>query len=405
MATKIILYMYLSMLIGGTLLNISGVTPFNLGVVFSVIFIFFKLELVMRDSLTRKYVYILGFFWLNTLLTTLFSKDIGFSAKYLFYYFSMCIVMLLSLTVIRYKTVEAVIKVMLIFIAIFSVTTLMEVFAGFRFVTPATSGFIDTNIPLGFFGNPNGLACVMVILFCFTYAWLDYKNFIYTKYAVMSGTFMVLFFAMSRAALVIAIAYLLIYYVYGIKNDKISIKKTIAFCVIIALLIFPAIDLTYNFANDTENVINRSVDKFSGVFNLYDTSVDESSHIRVEMIKYVFYNFDEFLFGQGAGMGQVIMINESGFNINPHNLMLELYMDGGVIGILTFACMYIFLITDLLNVVACENISEHRRNMSVASLIVLVTYPVLTSINSGTIGWPAMYIPLSFALMNIVAEN
>lgn len=401
-----LIYMYISILIGG-LMNVSGISPFNLGIPIIAIVGISQVQNITKSAKTRKYAVLIVILLLDMILTSLLSERIQFSLKYLFYYFSFCALMLISLAVKNAGIIRKMLKILLGFQLLFLLVVFVEIFYGFRFVQPTTDLFVSQLIPIGFFGNANGFASTIFITFGLLYYSLISSEYRYTAYMLVFIVCITLYATMSRGCIVAYVLYLICIFFIGKGTIKTVLKTSLILLLTILLIIsITGILGIDGLDSDKQAVIDRNITKLYSIENMYDLTIDNSNNIRVDMIKYVVYNFEEFIIGKGPGMSQYIMINSSGFSMNPHNLWLELYMDGGLLGLGIFVTIYFVLIRDLYGIIRSRLLDKSLNGAATASLLTLFIYPIISAINSGNIGFSTMYIPFSFSMMIIaIAEE
>lgn len=398
MGEILILYIYVASLIG-RLISISVITPFNVGIFIATLYGLYKIKTIFRNTQVRKYVFIIYVFFFSLLFTSLFSDDYATSLKWLFYYFSFCILLIISLLVRSRETIKRILNLLFIFQVIYLGIALLEVTLGIRFVDISNDTFINNAIPVGFSGNANGLASVMVISFSLIYFSLTSTKL---KYIALISSSVVLMLTMSRGCVIAFAMYIILYFLFQLKNKKINFSNSYKFAVA-SLLVVAICIVAYNnnLSEDAENVLNRSLMKVSLVPSMYDLNVDESTNIRASIIYYVLNDWEKFIFGKGPGMSHIVTIQHSGFSTNPHNLWLELYIDGGIATLGIFLGLYLLILNDLYKILQKNYLDDINSNFVRASILTLIIYPIISVINSGVFGSAMMYLPFSFALINI----
>jgi len=128
--------------------------------------------------------------------------------------------------------------------------------------------------------------------------------------------------------------------------NKNKLLKTL-FITIPLLIIFIFTGI-YQFYDKISLLLERSVYRISLIINGIgeNTNMGESVHVRINQmgfaIKSIFNNLQSFFIGYGFGSFGIMYSGEDG-RLYPHNILLEIWFELGIIGLLIF-CVFLFFI-------------------------------------------------------------
>lgn len=157
----------------------------------------------------------------------------------------------------------------------------------------------------------------------------SYKLFI--KFPIFLTLFYTLIITGARGPIIFLIFSFLIYYGYSFfltKNYKKNIIKVISFVFVTSFILS-----TFNFKT-FDSIFERTISRLDALNSIQN---DESANSRLQYIQFINSKMDHNHFFQGFGFGSY-GIEEIGKDIRhyPHNIILEIYFELGIIGILIF---------------------------------------------------------------------
>jgi len=181
------------------------------------------------------------------------------------------------------------------------------------------------------------------------------EEVVFTKRLDVVVVVMVVFVMMllgARGPVIFALIVYALYYLNSIHVIKFTVKKkTIWWMVMGAVFLLVAIVLMTRF-EATETLLNRSIYRFTSLVKsaLFGESQDHSAHVRILLMQQamegIFQNIGSFFFGYGIGSFGII---SQGFDIRlyPHNMILEIWFELGLIGLALFLAWIVFVLSEL----------------------------------------------------------
>ena len=156
----------------------------------------------------------------------------------------------------------------------------------------------------------------------------------------------------ARGPVIFALLVYALYYLNSIRVIKFTVKKkTFWWMGIGVVFILAAVFLMTRF-EITETLLSRSVYRFSSLLEgaISGDSPDHSAHVRMLLIKEafdgIFQNIGSFIFGYGIGSFGIIT---GGLDIRmyPHNMILEVWFELGMIGLSLFLVWIVYILWEL----------------------------------------------------------
>ena len=142
----------------------------------------------------------------------------------------------------------------------------------------------------------------------------------------------------------------LIYFVYLLIHGKLKLiisKKKLIYSILSMLILLL---LIFVFSDEVLSLFNTSLDRIKLIFNGFGSpnkDFGESINGRLVLIsqafKIIFSSFSNFLFGAGIGSFGILTIGKD-IRYYPHNFILEIWSELGLIGLIIFLLIVFFSI-------------------------------------------------------------
>ncbi|OCL85612.1 O-antigen polymerase [Arcobacter porcinus] len=230
---------------------------------------------------------------------------------------------------------------------------------------------------------------INIILLCIFKINFKYK---YLTYFIISVNFYTLFTSGGRAGIIFTSILLIFYYLLKIKNfylfkfTKIDLVKTMIFTFLTTFIVI--LFYLYNNSSDKLQTIERTGDRLILLLDSFSNKSDDSMNERYKLISFsideIFSSLDSFLFGKGIGSFSIEYNGDDGRNY-PHNIILEILFELGMIGMIIFFIFYFSIIKNI------------RQNIYFF-LIVYITLHILKS--SGLTDLRLFFAILSIAILD-----
>jgi len=162
------------------------------------------------------------------------------------------------------------------------------------------------------------------------------------------GCILLMLLLSARAPLLFSLGIWLLYYLFNLKEIRLGIKtRTLALvlvgftCLVVVLVVMIRFDATHSLLSRT---FNRFVSLFTG--SSTGDGMDLSAQIRINMYKDalhgIFGSFHQFLTGFGVGSFGIVTYGQD-IRLYPHNIILEIWFELGLIGLILFTLWLVYL--------------------------------------------------------------
>jgi len=340
-------FLYLLFLISGrikVLLNFIGISsPIDLTLLFGVILIFDIFLNLLRNKkllITQTVLFAILFlilFYIQIVLSKLYSPSDFYALKKIIY-FNLNILAFVYPFLVRNFNIRKFFKFLIYvglffgFINIIYFALYLAKFISYSQFSRASGDYIGIGMLLG----------LNVIVLSIPQIKSIFRS--NKRYVLLATSIVLLIFSGARGPILFTFITLFFYFSFLKKRTKLKINKKIEFKIIfisitslIVLVIF-----IFTFRNVFLHISKRYLDLFYGL--LFGESTG-GYDIRKEYIYYVFNHFnDNFLttfFGHGVGSFGVYFSN-SDIELYPHNLILEILFEQGLLGLIIFIFFIIF---------------------------------------------------------------
>jgi len=156
----------------------------------------------------------------------------------------------------------------------------------------------------------------------------------------------------ARGPVIFALIVYVLYYLNSIRVIKFTVKKKTVWWMGMGTILLLAVIFLMTRFEVTATLLNRSVYRFASLVNsvLFQETQSGPAHIRIILIQQaidgIFQNVSSFIFGYGIGSFGIIT---TGFDIRlyPHNMILEIWFELGLIGLALFMTWIAFVLLKL----------------------------------------------------------
>ena len=206
---------------------------------------------------------------------------------------------------------------------------------GYWFTRNIMGLYLHLSMPLG-----------MLLLFYFTSHYTFSNNRLVNSIFYGIGIVALLLLGARGPILIFA----LIYFVYLLIHGKLKLiisKKKLIYSILSMLILLL---LIFVFSDEVLSLFNTSLDRIKLIFNGFGSpnkDFGESINGRLVLIsqafKIIFSSFSNFLFGAGIGSFGILTIGKD-IRYYPHNFILEIWSELGLIGLIIFLLIVFFSI-------------------------------------------------------------
>lgn len=280
---------------------------------------------------------LLFFVWI--LFSTLYSKSDDYSYRKSFLFLTNIIAFIFPIIIKEFQLLK--------FLKLFTISVI-ACFIWFYYVYfILTAEFFETELYYQVIGLYLSLAVLdgLVLLILLTSGFKIFKKNLYNLLTII---LLIVFLILSgaRGPIFFVIITLGIYYSLKLFKNKISKKvnlnnvfRTIFFGLTgLTLLVFIGV---YKFYNEISVLLERSLYRISLIFNgISDNSgMGDSVDVRINQFEFsfesIFNNLQSFFVGYGFGSFGIMYTGEDG-RLYPHNILLEIWFELGLIGLILF---------------------------------------------------------------------
>lgn len=319
----------------GSALRIGPVYPLRIilpfALIFSALTYFSQKSTRSKPSSLMKYML---FYLFLFYVFTLSSSIIGYATLHVYpelndlFNFTMLFLLLLSVwlySVVSKNFFRVFTRSVLVMYFVYLLISILEITTGFHF-SDSISHELKVNIPTVFFVNPNDFASVFTLMLM--YLLTVFKNrFQWLQFAIILLHLGVVFYTGSRLSLVVLMCFLLF------RLDTI-LKYGILFGGIL-LLFYSSYILDF-------------VPQIISAVDVLSSFTDTSTSVRLEIYKESLYSVvSSFGLGFGVNSSQAYLesLNNSRFLgiVNPHSSILELLINSGVVVVLAFLILKLYV--------------------------------------------------------------
>lgn len=379
---------------------ISGPLISDIIVVLSCLFFCFYYKSYKIKIFKDKLIIILFLFWLVSVVSSVFSKDILFSLKSSLFYLRIIIFILVINIIfkIKEKDISKIFYLLaLIFIFLFIDSTFQKFF-GYNLIG------IDLVHPVrvsSFFGNELILGSYLVklypILIAFLYLIKKSKFFFYFL-SISLMTFISIFFSAEKTAIVIFfIEFMFITFLID-KNLKTKL-------LILLSLIFLFSFMFFSFPKIKDRIFDQFIINSGNFKYLYTRTHTEHYISGFKMFK------DYPLIGVGPKMfrnfcnDKEYKISEFSCSTHPHNYSIQILAETGILGFIFFVLFYFILIRDFFTLILQKKTNKYK--FPVYSLLILNLINFMPLFPSGNFfnNWVSITYSLSLGLYFYLKEK
>ncbi|MEO2268654.1 oligosaccharide repeat unit polymerase [Pseudoalteromonas sp. YIC-656] len=238
----------------------------------------------------------------------------------------------------------------------------------------------------GPFANPNDLAVVELMLFCYVYWLADKLNRFPLKLFLIACTAFVILVTLSRASIVLFAVYFILLSLYKKQYLKLLALTLFAIASLAILITFAS---SFKVKGDDSGLVQRNLNRIASIDRMLSSKSNDSSGIRVNSYRYFFENIDEFAEPRGTDNYESFY-NRADFDknlirYNPHSFFIESTLSFGYAGLLLLCLLMAFFT---------------YYSMAVPNsypVILIVFFIILSNIPSSIIKMPALWVPLFLA--------
>lgn len=391
----VLVFYLLSGIIKGFLIRFGIQIPIDITLLFAVLTFFVFILESHKSSGVQKLRFIpapvlfLMLFWFWMIFSLLYTSSTEFAYTKVLYFLTAVIPVWLVLKKHHFK--------MILFIKTYVIVVLILVFI---YLPIASSfyvkwsedelGFVRMYLAIG-----ENLGFVVLILF-FTRTKIFTKNL---DIVLSLIAFLLLLVIGARGPLLFVVIILFIHFLF--KQKRKILKLNFNQLVVLAILLVVSGFVAYSYRELLYTVMENSLKKLDLLTDFFaptDTEKDPSVMVRVEHYKssteIIFRDISTFLRGTGIGSYEMEVFGTDGNN-HPHNQLLEILTELGVIGLLVYVLFFISLL---------KNVGKPY--IFISKLIIL--YSILNLLKSSSlveIRIPLTIIALSLHPQNGITEN
>ncbi len=263
-------------------------------------------------------------------------------------------------------------------------------------------------MPTGFHYNPNDFAVFASMTLPF---FLLAKN----KYVSIITSVLIIFLTVAAGAKIVFIADIIIIILSFFYNfSKINILK----CSIPLIFIFFIVTNGFGILNGRSIKINeiqsfcyKTVGLTPPTYNMQIDELENSNSTRQALILFgIHYSLKNYLWGSGGGQSRYQLEKVGGISKNKicnlHSFWIELLFEGGIIYLLAFIFMYVYMFIHLIKIFF-SNRNTFMGYLSAATIISLAGFIISSNTPSSVVYFLPMYFlfALSVSLIKIYTHE
>ncbi len=378
-------------LIKGCMVAYSLYSPVDITLFTALLLMFFIIIILYKNyEIYTKFIFAIIFlliFYTWMTFSSVYTSSLNFWMQKVIYFLTNIIAFVFPLLVYKYFNIQQFFKYFI------TLTTLLNMFF-IIFIFPyvyIVDTFYQVTAQYLFVAVLSGVNILLLIILKIKF------KFSYLIPVLLLINFFTLISSGGRAGIIFTLLTLMFYFLSRILNFKIiKISKVNIVKYFTIFIVLSAIGFTYFSMNNSNLnvVLERSLARISLLSNTAsDQNMDESVKERLNLINFSinksFEDIPHFLFGYGVGSFSIEYtdVDERG---HPHNIILEILFDLGIIGLFLFLLFYIFIIKDY-------------RYTLLSWLVLYMTLNALKS--SGLIDLRLFFAFLSLMLMSTIKET
>lgn len=366
--------------------------PVDITLFTALILLAFVLIIIYKNYKMPKYyavvIMLLLIFYTWMIFSSLYTSSASYYLHKILYFLTNIIAFIFPLLAYRYFSIQRFFKYFIIISTGFDIYFIL-------FILPyvySVPRFGEIGASYLFVALYSGLNILLFIILK-----IKYRS-TYLTYSILIINFYTLLTSGGRAGIVFTFFLLILYYLSKInisKKFQIHIKKAFKYFLLLAVLSLAG--LTYFSINNSDGssgeklqLLDRTIARLNAlVESVGGEGTGESMNIRYELINFsidkIFDNTPNYLFGYGIGSFSKEYSNEDKRGY-PHNIILEILFELGIIGLFLFLIFYLFVIkgykyTSLgwlvlymtLNVLKSSGLTDLRLFFALLSLMLLST--------------------------------
>ncbi len=371
-------------------------TPVDITLLTALILLAFVLIVIYKNYNIPKYyavaIILLLIFYTWLIFTSIYTSSDNYWLHKVIFFLTNIIAFIFPLLVYRYFRIQRFFKYFIIISTGFNIYFIL-------FILPyiySVPRFYEIASSYLFVSLYSGLNILLFIILKIKYqsAYLTYPILIVNFYTLLTSG--------GRAGIVFTFFLLILYYLSKInisKNLQIDIKKVFKYFLLLVFLSLTS--LTYFSINNSGDNSGEKLQLFDRTINRLILLVESASekdrgasmNVRYELINFsidkIFDNTPHYLFGYGIGSFSKEYSNEDTRGY-PHNIILEILFELGIIGLFLFLIFYIY-------------ITKGYKYTSLSWLVLYMTLNILKS--SGLTDLRLFFAILSLMLIGTMQEK
>ncbi len=345
---------------------------------------FIIIVLYKNDEIYTKFIFAIIFlliFYTWMIFSSIYTSSEHYWLQKILYFLTNIIAFIFPLLVYKYFNIKRFFKYFIVLTILLNVYFTLNILPNIQIIDT----FYQIRSQSLFVALSSGVNILLLIILKIKFK-LTYLTLI-----VLLVNFSTLILSGSRGALIFTFITLILYFLSRIFNYN-SFKSSIVgilkyFTVLIVLSISGLTYFSINNSN-TNPLLEHTVMRLNLLLNVAsDQDMGDSVNERFKLINFTlnksFENLPHFVFGYGIGSFSIEYSDEDGRGY-PHNIILEILFELGIIGLFSFLIFYIYIVKDYryvaliwvvfymtLNILKSSGLTDLRLFFAILSLMLI----------------------------------
>ncbi len=371
--------------IKGYMIAYSFHSPVDITLLTAILLIaFIIIVLYKNDEIYTKFIFAIIFlliFYVWMIFSSIYTSSEHYWLQKILYFLTNIIAFIFPLLVYKYFNIKRFFKYFIVLTILLNVYFTLNILPNIQIIDT----FYQIRSQSLFVALSSGVNILLLIILKIKFK-LTYLTLI-----VLLVNFSTLILSGSRGALIFTFITLILYFLSRIFNYN-SFKSSIVgilkyFTVLIVLSISGLTYFSINNSN-TNPLLEHTVMRLNLLLNVAsDQDMGDSVNERFKLINFTlnksFENLPHFVFGYGIGSFSIEYSDEDGRGY-PHNIILEILFELGIIGLFSFLIFYIYIVKDYryvaliwvvfymtLNILKSSGLTDLRLFFAILSLMLI----------------------------------
>lgn len=257
---------------------------------------------------------------------------------------------------------------------------------------------LELGLVTGPYANPNNLASVALLFFCFLNWMFDKLGDKKRQRIVAVITFFIIMITLSRLVFVLFFSYYFIYLWYKGHYRKLVINSIVTLFILSISLVAITNVKRISYAEYGKNFVTININRIIAIGDLFNATQNRSSDIRLSSYFYFFENIDKTVWGQGS-QNYVSFYKDADFDTSliekyPHSYWVESSLAFGIFSPIIISILFLSLLI------------RGKESANDRYLLIMICYfCLLINIPSSVFRMPVIWLPLFAAFVSVTQQK